>query len=123
MNAWAIKMQRVGDAHIMDIMINSQVITQKQVRKIDYYQKYLRVTTLVNITTSDGKSIIADVFNGKREKSINNDIISELVLQQQQKPLWRTRELWTSALKSTVSNNAGILHSLLREWFLTTEQQ
>eukprot|EP00957_Ditylum_brightwellii_P174543 13290275-Ditylum_brightwellii.AAC.1 len=37
--------------------------------------------------------------------------------------LWRTRELWTSTLRSTVSNNAGVLHNLLREWFPTTKQQ
>eukprot|EP00957_Ditylum_brightwellii_P040539 3067841-Ditylum_brightwellii.AAC.2 len=95
-------MQRTGDAHIMDIMINSQAITQEQIRKIYYYRKYLRVTTLTDITTSDGKAIIAEVFNGKREKPMDNNIISELEWPQQQKPSWRTRELWTSALRSAL---------------------
>eukprot|EP00957_Ditylum_brightwellii_P204709 15340485-Ditylum_brightwellii.AAC.1 len=77
-------MQRTGDTHIMDIMINCQVITQERIRKIDYCQKYLRVTTLADITTSDGKAIVVEVFNGKREKPMDNNIISELEWLQQQ---------------------------------------
>eukprot|EP00957_Ditylum_brightwellii_P048413 3674476-Ditylum_brightwellii.AAC.1 len=54
---------------------------------------------------------------------MDNIIISKLEWPQHQKLYWRTKELWTSALRNTVSNNAGVLHNSLGEWFPTTEKQ
>eukprot|EP00957_Ditylum_brightwellii_P106203 8102576-Ditylum_brightwellii.AAC.1 len=93
-HTWKIEQQRNNDKHIMDIMINSPHITSEQVRKIDYYWKFLKATTLSDIVTLDGKRIIPDILAGERECTMADNIINELDWPQQPKPSWWTREVW-----------------------------
>eukprot|EP00957_Ditylum_brightwellii_P104035 7925957-Ditylum_brightwellii.AAC.1 len=70
----------------MDIMINNTTITSDQVRKIDYYRKFLRVTTLADIVTSDRTAIISDAAAGKKEKPLSANVSNKLDWTQQPQP-------------------------------------
>jgi hypothetical protein len=72
-NPWVIQSAREHDQHIMDIVLQSPSIPEKDYAELNYCRMYLRVTTLSDITTSDGKQIMDDILKGNRDLSNHVD--------------------------------------------------
>eukprot|EP00978_Attheya_sp_CCMP212_P041766 scaffold243882_cov57-Attheya_sp.AAC.2 len=69
-NPWVIRSAREHDQHIMDIVLQSPSIPEKDYAELNCYcRMYLRVTTLSDITTSDVKQIRDDILKGNRDLS------------------------------------------------------
>eukprot|EP00957_Ditylum_brightwellii_P163923 12480436-Ditylum_brightwellii.AAC.1 len=87
-NTWNTKTQREGDEHIMDQLIDSPDISAEQVIKADYVRKILQVSTIADITTSDGTTIKPGIFNGQDRKidPMRTNIIHDITWPRQTKP-------------------------------------
>eukprot|EP00957_Ditylum_brightwellii_P151401 11529430-Ditylum_brightwellii.AAC.1 len=66
LNMWTQLSQRENNQHIVDILVDAPDITDTQVTKADYYRKCYNVTTLADITSSNGTKIIPAILSGRQ---------------------------------------------------------
>ena len=92
---WVVPRQRQNDTHIMDTIISSNRYNPAQVKTMNLCRLYLCITTVSDITSSDGKQIISDLVDGTR---INNE--SSFRWPHQSKPPPCAWKLWKSAIYS-----------------------
>eukprot|EP00957_Ditylum_brightwellii_P090176 6868274-Ditylum_brightwellii.AAC.1 len=59
----------------MDAVIDNPNLSTDQITKVNYYQLFLRVTTIADITTSDGSNIISRILQGKQDQGLDHRII------------------------------------------------
>ena len=67
-DAYVPPIQRVGDFHLMDIIIDSGKFTATQISRINYCRVYLSVHTVSDITKANGVWIHPEFMNGDRSK-------------------------------------------------------
>jgi hypothetical protein len=112
-------LQRVHDAHIMDIVLQSKKFTVAEIRRINYCRLFLQAVTLSDLATVDGQYVDASKLNGHpslRSSSttlmhINQDHPSE-----SKWSLWKkVNQLW--------SNKDGRFHQSLGRWLLPIHKQ
>eukprot|EP00978_Attheya_sp_CCMP212_P021750 scaffold63912_cov37-Attheya_sp.AAC.1 len=87
-NPWVIRSAREHDQHIMDIVLQSLSIPEKDYAELNYCRMYLRITTLSDITTSDGKQIMDDILKGNRDLSNHVDPTEWPHQENPDKPTW-----------------------------------
>eukprot|EP00978_Attheya_sp_CCMP212_P018891 scaffold52212_cov35-Attheya_sp.AAC.1 len=85
---WTIPSARVHDQHIMDAFLQSPSIPEKDYAALNYCRLYLRVTTLSDITTSDGKQIMYDILTGYRDLHLHVDPTEWPHQEKPDKPTW-----------------------------------
>ena len=72
---WTVKTSRENDTHIMDEILDSPLIPATDYSTINYCRLYLQVTTIADITTSDGKRIRTEIMEGDRNESSRDYIM------------------------------------------------
>jgi hypothetical protein len=58
-------LQRHGDQHIMDTVLNTQMFTNQQIRRINYCRLYLQVITLSNICDATRERFDFKIYYGR----------------------------------------------------------
>jgi hypothetical protein len=67
---WCPKLQQEGDTSIMQSLSRLPGVTKGKLKKANLYRKWMRVITLAELASTDGKYIPANHFNGQlRAKS------------------------------------------------------
>jgi len=111
-------LQREGDKHVMDLVLNSSKFSPKQVKSINYCRIYLCVHTLSDLTKSNGKWIHPEFINGRHTKSTPKCTLSNIL---QQKPSPTEWKLWKKA-NLLLSTKSGKLHKSLGKWFVPIKE-
>jgi hypothetical protein len=61
---WTPALQREGDVSIMDVLLRVHGITKAELEKVNMVRKWLRVITLADLASLDGKYIPSNRFTG-----------------------------------------------------------
>jgi hypothetical protein len=111
-------LQRNYDTFIMDHVLQSQLFTAQQIRRINYCRLFLQVVTVSNMTNASGNRLFNGMLSGDTK-----DILSETMWHytHQGRPNSNTWKLWHQACAIFSTN--GVLHDLLDEWLLPAAQQ
>jgi hypothetical protein len=97
--AWTPKLQRVGDSSIMEALTNLPDVTTGELIAANNWRMYLRVITLSDIVTLDGRMIDKGLIDG----STRTD--SQLRWPMQPKPTARMLDTFRRLLKRAFSTN------------------
>eukprot|EP00978_Attheya_sp_CCMP212_P043275 scaffold279589_cov64-Attheya_sp.AAC.1 len=100
----------------MDAVLQSTAIATKDYATLNYCRLYLRVTTLSDITTSDGTQIKEDILTGFRDLSQS---IDSKDWPHQEKPDKATWTKWEKMIREVFCNFSTYLKKPLGKW---TEQ-
>ena len=95
-NAYVVPIQREGDVHLMDIIIDSKQFSKNQINQLNYCRMFLSVYTLSDITKSNGLWLHQEFVDGK---PINSSHECDLISVRQQKPSPQIWKLWKKANK------------------------
>jgi hypothetical protein len=117
-DAWTVPTSRVNDKHIMDEILASPLISTKDYNKMNYCRMYLQVTTLADITTSDGKRIRSDIQAGDRNVLHRDQTID---WPYQQKPGKNSWMKWKKNLRLVFCHQADALRNTLGQWTIKEE--
>eukprot|EP00957_Ditylum_brightwellii_P181259 13807809-Ditylum_brightwellii.AAC.1 len=85
--------QCINDRHIMITVAQSNEFTPIEIKKINYCREYLGITTLANITLTDGCTLDPHMQSGNLSLFSS---ITKLLKTKQQCPSWK---LWCRCLK------------------------
>eukprot|EP00978_Attheya_sp_CCMP212_P000100 scaffold186_cov32-Attheya_sp.AAC.3 len=110
---WTIPSARVHDQHIMDAFLQSPSIPKKDYAALNYCRLYLRVTTLSDITTSDGKQIMHAILTGYRDLHLHVDPTEWPHQAKPDKPTWNK---WENHLLAVHCTNGSHLRQPLGKW-------
>lgn len=88
-------LQRVGDAHLMDLVLNTGVFSDDDVRVINACCLFLQVLTVSDITTADGQRLLPGISQGIR--SPENP--SRLMEPRQERPADKHWAVWRRLLR------------------------
>jgi hypothetical protein len=117
--AWKQKLQRVGDASIMDALTNLADVTTRELIAANNCRMYLRVITLSDIVTLDGRTIDKGLIDGSTRAD------SQLRWPMQPKPTPLMLDTFRRLLRRAFSNNCCLptRHNIplaipLGEWLL-----
>eukprot|EP00957_Ditylum_brightwellii_P071617 5444701-Ditylum_brightwellii.AAC.1 len=122
-NTWTIQQQQENEKHIMDVLIDNKNINANQVMKADYMRKFLQVTTIADITSLDGTTIIPEILKATSKTSRSFITITNMNWPRQVQPSRQTREIWTSALRAIICNKRGTLYQPLGNWYSNAEKR
>ncbi len=104
--------QRQHDAHIMDLILDSDQFTPMQIRRLNYCRLYLQAVTISDLTDATG-----EILNQMKMRGVPDfrSSTTTWILVNQDRPSELEWRLWRKAnlLWSTVS---GILHTSLGQW-------
>jgi hypothetical protein len=110
---WTIPSAREHDHHIMDAVLKSPTISTSECARINYCRMYLQVTTLSDITTSDGNYIRYDVLMGEGDRTQR---IEDIKWPYQEKPNTETWKLWEKTIRSLFCTHGQKLRQPLGQW-------
>ena len=112
-------LQREYDQCIMDAVLTSGAFQPKQIRMINYCRLYLRVSTVADITTANGRQIHEPMFSGA-ETAINKN--SKWYHVHQKRPGPKAWTQWRRFCRSLCMNrNLLVLEAPLGDWIVPRE--
>ena len=112
-------MQRQNDKPITQSFaeaFHNKLITKREWRRANLCRKYLRVVTISDITSANGKVITQQIWKGKRK----TNHIRQLPWCSQGKPSRIDWGIWRRVLKRSICNKDRVLHQPLGNWFQST---
>lgn len=104
--------QRQNDRHLMDIVYESGLFTQREQKLVNYCCMYLRVTTISDITNLQGNKLQEGAREGDRSKLISQPKELQAV---QERPLYKSWRCWIR-LMNLISKANGNLRQPLGRW-------
>jgi hypothetical protein len=117
-NPCTIPHTRKHDQHIMDAFLKSPAVSEKDYAALNYCRLYLKVTTLSDIVTSDGKRITANALTGYRNISDNIDTMEWPHQEKSDKQTWNK---WEKLLLVVHCNYGVSLKKTLGKWTTPSE--
>ena len=109
-----VPLQRQGDAHIMDLVLNSGAFNSKQIRYINRCRLYLQVHTISDISNAQGTHMDLSFYHGDPTLVSSNSLDLEIL---QPKPTAKISwDVWRRACRLWCNSNTGKLHNPLGQW-------
>jgi hypothetical protein len=115
---WTVKTSRENDTHIMDEILDSPLIPATDYSTINYCRLYLQVTTIADITTSDGKRIRTEIMEGDRNDTRRDQSLDWPFQQKPGKTEWKK---WKKYLQQTFCTSEEKLKQPLGNWIETDD--
>ena len=117
-NPYIPSLQRVNDAHIMDLVLQSNLFTAEAICQINYCRLYMQAITISDITTASGTRLFDGINRGL---DVEWSSTTKWHSTNQAKPNTASWKLWSQAL--TLFSKAGALINPLRQWLVCPESQ
>ena len=108
-------LQRIGDAHIMDSLLTSN-IPNTDIKRINYVRLFLDVHTVSDISNATGTHLDEDLLHGRLEKS--SSIARGHGANQERPAAIRTWQIWRAACRTFCLPNSWKLKQTLGSWTL-----
>lgn len=112
---WTPSLKRVNDVMIMD-RVQTMNLPNIDVRRINYCRLYLRVTSLSEICSSDGKTIMRKYKTCNQTTSTTMRRQSNLEWPHQNNPNEQSWKLWRMAIRKIVPTYGDRLNTPLGNW-------
>jgi exonuclease III len=112
-------LQRVHDAHIMDIVLQSKKYTASEIRRINYCRLFLQAVTLSDLATVDGQYVDASKLKGHPSLRSSSTTLMHI---NQDRPSESEWSLWKK-VNHLWSNEDGRFHQSLGRWLLPIHKQ
>jgi hypothetical protein len=107
-------LQRIGDFHLMDSVLQSNHFTPRQIRLINYCRLFLQVHTIADLATAGGTHIDQCFIHGK--PSLLSSTSTDLEIHQDRPATIEAWKVWKSACKLWCNLVTGELHRPLGQW-------
>ena len=117
-NPYVPPLQRVNDAYIMDLVLQSKQFSDEAICQINYCRLYMQAITISDITTASGTRLFDGINRGLE---VAWSSTTKWHSTNQAKPNTASWKLWTKAL--TLFSKAGALLNPLRQWLVPPESQ
>lgn len=113
-----VPLQRVNDAYIMTLIIESGRFTPSQVIFLNYCREFLQVTTIAELTTADGETLDRAMLLGTPDINSNTTRYHHFNQASPSKKVWN---LWFKA--NMIWSNGITLRQSLGPWLIPQSQQ
>jgi hypothetical protein len=112
-------LQRVHDAHIMDIVLQSKKHTASEIRRINYCRLFLQAVTLSDLATVDGQYVDASKLKGHPSLRSSSTTLMHI---NQDRPSESEWSLWKN-VNQLWSKEDGRFYQSLGRWLLPIHKQ
>ena len=112
-------LQRQHDAHIMDVILESNQFTSAQVRRLNYCRLYLQAVTISDISDATGQQLDRSKLLGRPNVQSSTTTWIQINQERPSEVEWR---LWRKA-NLLWSNASGALRTQLGQWLESRPQQ
>jgi hypothetical protein len=110
------RIERINDQHIMDLILQSNRFTPKEIRLLNYCRMYLQAVTISDIATATGTELDIMMRNGIRSHSSSKTKWHHF---NQKRPSVKVWKLWKQANRLWSHDN-GQLIKPLHQWLQET---
>ena len=107
-------LQRIGDFHLMDKVLQRSRFTEQQIRLINYCRMFLQVHTVADIATAGGTHVDPCFIHGN--PSLLSSRSTDLEVHQERPITLEAWRLWKAACKLWCNIQTGALHRPLGQW-------